>query len=534
MQSRQTVHITAAEWRWVILIGSALVLFAFSPLLWVALKGTSNWQFMGVLHNYQDGATYISKMRLGYDGSWLVYFQHTPEQHSGAFIQVIYLLLGHVARLIALPPIVMFHVARAGAALFMYVAIYQLGASIWMRIRARRIFFSIAVLGAGLGWLAAPLLQTEQFPDFAIPEAFPFYSTFMNVHFPLTIACLALLAGLFVIAFRPGADQDPSIDASWPLASVLSVALALLYPQALVPLGAAISLYVATIWWQTRRLPGRLVRWALAVIVPAIPIAVYYALTVLYNPAMAEWNQQNVTPSPSLPVLALGFGIPLFVALPGIIRAIRRFERDGDRLFLLWIVAAVIAMYLPLNIQRRFAVGLMIPIGYFATRAIEDVWLPRINRRWRAYVFAVFIPLIVISQVLMLFLPVLPAIVGEPQLAVGIFLERDYAIVYENWLKERTTSDDVVLASPLASAWIPGWAGARVVYGHPYETLDAAEKKQAVTDWYAGTGDCAALLDQYHVRYVIYGPEEAKLGAGTCVESLRLVQQVGSVRVYAR
>ena len=233
-------------------------------------------------------------------------------------------------------------------------------------------------------------------------------------------------------------------------------------------------------------------------------------------------------------MLALGFGIPLFVALPGIIRAIRRFERDGDRLFLLWIVAAVIAMYLPLNIQRRFAVGLMIPIGYFATRAIEDVWLPRINRRWRAYVFAVFIPLIVISQVLMLFLPVLPAIVGEPQLAVGIFLERDYAIVYENWLKERTTSDDVVLASPLASAWIPGWAGARVVYGHPYETLDAAEKKQAVTDWYAGTGDCAALLDQYHVRYVIYGPEEAKLGAGTCVESLRLVQQVGSVRVYAR
>ncbi len=533
MQSRQTVHITAAEWRWVILIGSALVLFAFSPLLWVALRGTSNWQFMGALHNYQDGATYISKMRLGFDGGWLVYFQHTPEQHSGAFIQVIYLLLGHLARLIALPPIVMFHVARAGAALFMYVAIYQLGASIWMRVRARRIFFSIAVLGAGLGWLIAPLMQTEQFPDFAIPEAFPFYSTFMNVHFPLTIACLALLVGLFVIAYRPGADQDPTIDLSMPLASVLSVALALLYPQALVPVGAAISLYVATIWWQTRRLPSRLVRWALAVIIPAISVAVYYMLTVIYNPAMAEWNQQNVTMSPPPLLLVLGFGIPLLVALPGIYRAIRRFERDGDRLFLLWVAAAVIAMYLPLNVQRRFAVGLMIPIGYFATRAIEDVWLPHINRRWRAYVFAVFIPMIAISQVLMLFLPVLPAIVGEPQRVVGIFLERDYAIVYDNWLSQHTSSDDVVLASPLASVWIPGWAGARVVYGHPYETLDAAAKQQAVVDWYAATGDCSALLDQYHVRYVIYGPEEAKLGAGTCVDSLQLVQQVGSVRVYA-
>ncbi len=177
----------------------------------------------------------------------------------------------------------------------------------------------------------------------------------------------------------------------------------------------------------------------------------------------------------------------------------------------------------------------MIPIAYFATRAIEDVWLPHINRRWRFYVFAVFIPLISISQVLMLFLPVLPAIMGKPQAAVGIFLERDYAIVYNNWLSVRTASTDVVLASPLASVWIPGWADARVVYAHPFETLDAAVKKQAGrSTGTRETRDCAALLDQYHVRYVIYGPEEAKLGAGACVNSLHLVQQVGSVEVYAR
>ena len=52
------------------------------------------------------------------------------------------------------------------------------------------------------------------------------------------------------------------------------------------------------------------------------------------------------------------------------------------------------------------------------------------------------IPLIAISQILMLFLPVLPAITGYPQLAVGIFLERDYALAY-TWLNERTTETDV-------------------------------------------------------------------------------------------
>ena len=205
-------------------------------------------------------------------------------------------------------------------------------------------------------------------------------------------------------------------------------------------------------------MPLRLLRWLLALMLPAIPIAAYYVITVIYNPAMAIWNRQNVTTAPSLPILLLGFGIPLLVALPGIYRAVRRFERDGDRLMLLWLVSMVVAIYLPVNVQRRFAVGMMIPVAYFATRAIEDVWLPRISRRWRPTLFSVFFPLIAISQILMLFLPVLPAITGYPQAAVGIFLERDYAAAY-SWLETRTMQTDVILASPLASAWIPGWVG---------------------------------------------------------------------------
>lgn len=535
MQSRQTVHIIAAEWRWVILVGSALVLLAFSPLIWVALRGTPDWQFMGVLHNYQDGATYLSKIRLGYEGNWLVYFQHTPETHNGAFMVVTYLFLGQLASLISVPPIVMFHVARVGAALFMYVSIYQLGAAIWTRVRARRAFFVIASLGSGLGWLFAPLLQNTQFPDFAVPEAYLFYSTLMNVHFPLAIACLALLVGLFITAYRPGAEDDPRVNASMPLAAVLSIALALLYPQALAPFGGALVLYVAIIWWQDKQVPTRLIRWMLAVALPALPIAAYYAITIMYNPAMKAWNDQNVTTSPGILEVLVGLGIPLLIAVPGIYRAIRRFERDGDRLMLLWLVCMLVAMYLPINVQRRFMVGMMIPIAYFATRAIEDVWLKHISRRWRPVMYCVLIPLMSVSQILMLFLPVLPAITGYPQAAEGIFLQRDYGDVYR-WLEDRVSSDDVVLASPLVSAWIPGWTGARVVYGHPYETLNAAVKEAQVREWFSGTESaeaCAALLETYNVRFVVYGPQEEKLGLPTCLASLREIARSGSVAVYA-
>ena len=471
----------------------------------------------------------------GYNGNWLIFFQHTPEQYSGAFLQVLYPLLGHLARISAVPVIVLFHVARVGASLFMYVALYQLGATIWTKLRTRRVFFVIASIGAGFGWLLLPLTLEFRFPDILLPEAFPLFSTYFNVHFPLTIGCVALLVALLVMAFRPGADQDPTIDRSQPVAAVLSFVLALLYPQALVPIGAASVLYALITWRTERSIPARVVRWLLALILPALPVAAYYALAIATNEGLAIWNRQNVTPSPPPLILIAGFGIPLLLALPGIFRAIRRFEHDGDRLILLWLACIVIAIYLPVNIQRRFAVGMMIPIAYFATRAVEDVWLRRFSRRRRGFAFALLTALIIISPIFMLFYPVLPAVLGNPQQAVGIFLERDYAIAYR-WLDARTSEDDVVLAAPIVGTWLPGWAGAKVVYGHPYETLDAEAKLQAVEDWYAGAsdGDCSALLDRYDVRYVLYGPEERAYGETACIGDLEQAAHFGAVIVYAR
>lgn len=533
IRSTDTAHISPQEWRWLTVTASLLVLLVFAPMIWVALRGTEGWQFMGALHNYLDGATYLSKIQLGYENNWLVTFQHTPEDHAGAFIQVLYLVLGHFARLTALPTLVVFHVARLGAALFMYVALYQFAAVVWSRVRTRRTFFVIASVGSGLGWLFAPLTQNSTFPDLAIPEAFPFFSTLMNVHFPLTIACLALLAALLISAMRPGNATPLTMRYGLPFTALLSLLLSLLYPQALVPVGAAMALYTGMMF--ARRSPSApyILRWLLAMGFPALPVAVYIAVTIRLNPTMAAWNAQNITLAPDLPIFLLGFGLPLILAIPGIVRAALRFEGDGDRLMLLWLICLFIAIYLPTSTQRRFAAGMMIPFAYFATRAIEDVWIRYVNRRSRALVYGGLGLLMAVSPFMMLFLPITSALAGYPQAAVGVFLEHDYAISF-NWLRDRTSESDVVLAAPVVSAWIPGWTGGRAVYGHPYETLDAEVKEQAVRDWYAAASpeQCAALIEQYQVRYVLYGPEEQQLGAGVCTDSMRLIARTTNVSIY--
>ncbi len=535
MQSAYTAHITPAEWRWVIVAAVMLVLLAFLPFVVIAIAGIPGWQFMGLLHNHRDGATYLSKMMIGAQGEWLVSFLHTPEDHSGALIAFIYVVLGHISGFTKVPLLVLFHVARVAAALFMYMAIYQLAASVWMRLRTRRIFFTILSLGAGFGWLYVVLTGGDVSPpDMSIPEAFPFYSSLVNIHFPLTVACLALLASMIIIVFRPGANEEPRLDNGGLVTVLLSVALSFLYPHALVPISGALVIFSGIQMLRARKINLRDLRWLALIILPVVPMAVYYGAIVAYNPAMQVWTAQNITTAPGIVPLLIGLGLPLVLALPGIWRAIIRFEADGDQFMLIWIIVILILLYLPTQIQRRFAVGMMIPIVYFATRSLEDFWFQRVtNRRWRYRLFMLFVPLIALSQIFILFTPILPVLINRPEQSQGIFLQQDYTTAFD-WLETRTDLNDVILAAPDVSLWIPGWVGARVVYGHPFETLDADAKLDSVLAWYKGdVTDCLALIEEWDVQYVLAGPQEAALGDGTCMDGLRLVGRSGSVNVYA-
>jgi len=535
MQSRYTVHIAPTEWRWVMLVSSALVIVAFLPFLWVAISGSggSQWQFMGALNNHQDAAVYIGRVTQGVEGSWLVHLQHTPELHNPAPIGIIYPILGQIARLVNMPSIAMYHAARVVASFFMYLAIYQLGAIIWMRVRTRQMFFVLATIGAGFGWLLGPLTGEVSYPDLTIPEAFPFYSSLVNVHFPLALACLALLVAMLIAAFRPGNQESPNLRNGGLGIPLLSIAIGLLYPQILLPVIGAVTLFLLIGWFSRRRFNVTELRWWLLLVLPTLPLAALYYAVVAYNPAMTEWNRQNVTISPSLLALVLGFGLPLIVALPGLYRALRRFEADGDQFMLLWLVFIVVLIYLPSDGQRRFAAGIMIPIAYFAARSLEDFWFQYLSRRWRFRVVALLLPIITISQFFVLIAPIFPMLDADPSDSEGVFLQRDYARAYDGWLRRRVDSTDVILAAPQPSLWIPAWAGARVVYGHPFETLNADQKRAQVLAWYsADAEDCGALLDEYDVRYIIYGPQEAALGPTPCIEALQQITQIGDVTIY--
>lgn len=547
MQSGFTGHVTPKEWRWVFIFSIILVALAFTPFLWIALSNQqqSDWQFMGALHGHIEASAYLSRIRQGMEGDFLVQYLHTPESHQSVIIQPIYALLGQVSRLTAdnLSPILVFHVARISVTVFMYMALYQLASTIWVRVRTRRVFLVLVSLGSGFGWLWLFLTggwTSSRLPlDLTYSHLSPFFSGLVSIHIPLSIACLAILSAIIITILRPGITNLPTVNNSGVVAFSMSIVLILLYPEAYVLLATTLVITVFAQWYFAKQVTNREVRWLLWVLVPALPILIYYVLVIRSNPFVLEWLQQRADQI-DLFQLLIAFGGILFIGIPSIFRAIRYFESDGDRYMIIWLIVASLGSLIPIDMRAHFLVAIMIPIAYFATRSIEDVWIKKIRRKYRLPLFAVLLIGLIMSNLVVVLLPLLPLSNYNPNQSAGLVMSREYGVALE-WLDNQTTSSDVVLASPELSIWIPLWLGSHSVTGHPYETMKFAEKQDVIQGLYRADSedDCTSLLRsidgfqrRYTVSFIIYGPLEQRIGSADCLKQVPFVASFGDVEIY--
>lgn len=545
MQSGYTGYVDRTEWWWAVVVSLTFIFVTFVPFLVIVSTNpiTSDTQFMGAMHNFVDSAAHIARMQQGMEGDVLVDFLYNPIPTEPALITPIYTSLGQLERWIELSPTVLFHTVRIFAALFMFLTIYHLGASIWVKIRTRRIFFVLASISGGIGWLISFMMASDTIPftgdltivDLSLPQLFPIYAGAANIHYPLAIACVALLASNIVPILRPGETHAPSAENEGSLVFFTSLVLALIYPSALLPLGIAYGLNVLINWYLKKSISMREWYWGLWIIVPALPIITYNFLSYNSNPTVSLWLEQRTSLAPNLMMIILGVLIPLIIAIPGILRALRRFEPDGDRFMLLWLGSMLITSQLPIPLKHYLLLGITLPIAYFATRSVEDFWFEHIRRRFRPRVFIAFVPVLVLSHLMWIFLPIFPLVVGWEGFS-NVLLEQDYSdtLIY---IDQRADSNDVVLAAPVTSLWIPAWTGARVVYGHPYETLNAESAKAELEAWYRETDPDAPICEDYlvahRVSYVVLGLRERMLGPGACTENLTQVVTLNDNFIYA-
>jgi hypothetical protein len=82
--------------------------------------------------------------------------------------------------------------------------------------------------------------------------------------------------------------------------------------------------------------------------------------------------------------------------------------------------------------------------------------------------------------IIIIFLAGFNAISNKNQL---IFLSKpEYEAI--QWLKSNSRSGSLVLADSRVGIFLPGLTSSRVIYGHPFETINAIENKETVDDFF--------------------------------------------------
>lgn len=522
MSDRCEICITRTEWRWVAMVSSLILAVTIAPILWAFLTTPPGYHFIGFMYNWDEANPYLAKIVQGARGEWLYSLPYSADPGEPFFLYFNYLLLGRLATWLNVEPIVAFHLARLLDSVVLLVTLYWFAARFFAQTRERQIAFLLAAFGAGFGWLligfryvAADLWQTQ---------IFPFLAMLANVHFPLAMAAQLWLIDALFMAPR----QAQHARGVWLPLGAGSLILALTQPYGLIVTAIMILIWIALRCWRDRHmLLDLLTRFALMVAL-AVPFALYYRWLALNNAAYAGWDQQNVTLSSPPWDYALSGGLIFLLGLLGAIFVARRWlaRRSvgvNDFILLSWPLVTIALMYLPITQQRRFAFALSVPFALLAVKALAH--LPRLNTSFARMALVAFSSL---SNIVLLVL----ALIAIHQRAPFLFFTDDewHGLLY---LRAHADPQAVVLASAEMGLYIPAWAGQRVVYGHPHETLDAKTHRAEVERFFAGTlTDTAALLNR--VDFIFVGPRERLIGAPSIPSFFAPVFGEGDVIIYGR
>jgi hypothetical protein len=520
---------------WLAWTGLAILLAGSLPYLvaWVATPADA--RFTGLVFNPIDGHSYLAKMRQGLEGSWRFQLAFTPERSPGAYIFLFHLGLGHLARWTRMPLVAVYHGARILGAAAMLVVIYALASRLSPQRRERGTMFLLTALGSGLGWL---LLMTDvRTADWWVPEAFPAYSLMANAHFPLAIGLMVGVAccGLRILAVETRTEKQELVAWPWGLAMLLlATLLGAIQPFGLVPVfgGLGITLLARAI---RGPIPWRTSAWVVAAAATALPYPLYMQRAIRSDPLLAAWNAQNVTGSPRLWDWILSYGLLSALAAWGGGIAIRR-GSSGDLMIVGWLLVTLAGMYLPLPLQRRLSIGLGIPMGLLAGMGWWRGARKLIPVRARGLARGLAIAFSALTPIFLIIAASSAALGPEASDADSWLYLSDGEWAAMRWLRHQPQA--VVLCAPQMGSFIPAWTGQRVVYGHPFETVNAERREEQVEAYWSGAmspSDRAAFLEKNRVQYILVGPRERMIG-GEAWEETQVgdpVFEAHDTRIYA-
>ncbi len=519
--------ISRNEWRFVALVTAGILLLTALPYAYAALSTPPDKHFMGFILNTSDHAQYLWWYR-GFQDAWLIPNRQTPEPNPAVFFNLLWFTLARFGKFTGLDYRWVYQVFRTLTAAFLLPILYWWSAQVFRETTHRKTAFLTLALGAGLGWVQIVLKYTLWHGELYYPlgvylaEGNFFLNLMAYPHFAEAAGFILLIFGLLL----RGEESGSLRPAGW--AALAAFLLGWQHTYDLILVWGISGLYALTRWAQVRRFPWYWFKALLLVGLISFPPALYSVLLTSLNPiwkeVLAQFDNAGVfTPDPLRMFIPLG--IPLFLGLAGALTTFRgvAHPQGADsppqsrlRTFLVvWFFGGWVLTYIPTDFQIHMINSWQVPVILLGV----DFWFTRIHpwlaRRWRVLASPVLAGAVLLAAVLptngYIFLW---RFLDLHRYNYPYFLHQGEMAAMQ-WLDEHAAPDAIVLSAYEPGRYIPGISGRTAFLSHWAQTVDFYAKRDAVRAFFQPeTPDAQrqALVTQFGVDYVLYGPAERALG----------------------
>lgn len=429
-----------------------------------------------------------------------------------------------------------FHIARIIGSILLVISLGNFYRQTLPTKRSLLLAYGLALFGSGLGWLAASFgLFTA---DFWVAEGYPFLSAYANPHFPTGIAILVWILSPNDGFYQKSRKFSPYLPVILWLA--LAVLLAIILPFGIVISGIVLSGY--GLWEYQSGIRNSELRsgksaaalgsirksetWRklFYVLLGGLPVMIYQLWITQSIPDLAAWSAQNLTVSPSLWDLILSYSPIILLAIPGGYFVLK-YRDSKSMIILLWAILGLLLLYIPWSLQRRFILGYMIPLAGLAAICLDRLFD---RHKKAALVLLLLVVMLIIPTNLMIILGGIQAVAVRES---KVFLRQEEIAALE-WIDSNAEQDALILASPEMGLLIPAYTGRRVLYGHPFETINAEQMEFAVVDFLNGRINLEELPTSGDVDLIFYGPREREFGRIDLEREFGIVYASENIQIF--
>lgn len=507
---------------WIVFVYITLVLIPFLFTLFMIPPGQV---FTGTsVYSPIDLPVYFADIQQIAQGDWLVRDLFTTEGPQTGMFHVLWFVLGLVARTFHLEPWQVFHGARFFLLPLLVWSVWW-GVKVFLPQRLWRVGTLMVLFASGTGALINKFLERPDISqigmDYWMPEGFVFMSSLQSPHYILSLSLFFLVLATWCRSIFSSILPSGDFSVRWTVISGLLASLLFSFHPFhvfTIPLIIIAHVFVLMFFYRThwKRLLGLLFLWG----VLAFPGAFYQIWLQWGDPVLQARSFQSTTQTPSFEAVYLCLGALWLFGLVGIIR-LWKTHQPAAVFLLVWGVVQSFALFAPIQVNRRFLMGL--PMGLSVAAVVGWWWIFQasvkvgtgfLKKRWTSVLAGVWS--LVVGPVLVIvifgfssisaFMTFLRAPIDTTDF---LYMTQAQRSAYQ-WIEQQTAPEDVILVTNWAAVLLPGETGRTTYVGHWHETLHWAEKLQLAQQAFSkDSRTTKRALEQIDPEYIVVQPDQA-------------------------